>query len=191
MPATPVPSWTDKRLVDECLKSNEQAWSALVDKYKNLVYSVILKYRAGPEEAADLFQSVWLDAYNDLTKLRKRDAFKSWLISLTTHKCYHWKKRQKRQEFHEVIDVDTEELELETAEAPTFLEELERDQLVRDAILTLPPRCQQMIQLLFFTSPALPYKEVAERLGLATGSIGFIRGRCLKRLQTALEKEGF
>lgn len=191
MSATPVPSWTDKRLVDECLKSNDQAWSALVDKYKNLVYSVILKYRARPEEAADLFQSVWLDAYNDLPKLRKRDAFKSWLISLTTHKCYHWKKRQKRQEFHEVIDVEPEELELETAETPTFLEELERDQLVRDAILTLPPRCQEMIQLLFFTSPALPYKEVAERLGLATGSIGFIRGRCLKRLQAALEKEGF
>ena len=34
-------------------------------------------------------------------------------------------------------------------------------------------------------------EEVAERLGLATGSIGFIRGRCLKRLQRALEESGF
>lgn len=190
MPGTPVPSWTDKRLVDECLKGDEQAWSALVDKYKNLTYSVILKYRASPEEAADLFQSVWLDAYNDLAKLRKRDAFKAWLVSLTTHKCYHWKKKQRRQEFHEGIDIDTEELELEAAQTPSFLEELERDQLVRESILTLQPRCQELIRLLFFTTPALPYKDVAERLGLATGSIGFIRGRCLKRLQNALEKKG-
>jgi len=37
----------------------------------------------------------------------------------------------------------------------------------------------------------LRYQEVAKRLGLATGSIGFIRGRCLRRLQRALEKAGF
>jgi len=188
---TPVPSWSDKRLVEECLNGGEAAWSALVDKYKNLSYSIILKYRTGSEEAADLFQSVWLDAYNDLPKLRKRDAVKPWLISLTTHKCYHWKKKQKRYELQALNEIDAEELEEQTATAPMFLEELERDQLVRDAILSLNPRCQEMIRLLFFASPPLPYKEVAERLGLATGSIGFIRGRCLQRLQKALEKEGF
>jgi RNA polymerase sigma factor (sigma-70 family) len=187
----PGPSWPDERLVKECLGGNEEAWGALVDKYKNLVYSVILKYRAGSEEAADLFQAVWLDAYNDLAKLKKPEAVKAWLVTMTTHKCYHWKKKQKRQEFHESSDVDAEDIEMEAIEAPSFLEEVERDQQVREAVLSLTPRCQEMIQLLFFTSPPLPYKEVAERLGLATGSIGFIRGRCLQRLQKALEKEGF
>jgi len=37
----------------------------------------------------------------------------------------------------------------------------------------------------------LPYSQVAERLGLATGSIGFIRRRCLQRLQQILEESGF
>jgi hypothetical protein len=32
---------------------------------------------------------------------------------------------------------------------------------------------------------------VAKRLRLATGSIGFIRGRCLKRLKEILEEKGF
>ena len=48
-----------------------------------------------------------------------------------------------------------------------------------------------MIRLLFFVDPPLPYREVAQRLGLATGSIGFIRGRCLQRLQKALQAMGF
>jgi len=40
-------------------------------------------------------------------------------------------------------------------------------------------------------SPApVSYREVAARLGLATGSIGFIRGRCLKRLERSLAKWG-
>jgi hypothetical protein len=37
----------------------------------------------------------------------------------------------------------------------------------------------------------LPYTEVGRRLQLATGSIGFIRGRCLKRLKQILEEKGF
>ncbi len=186
----PDPGWPDKRLVESCLKGREDAWGALVDKYKNLVYHIVLKYRADPEEAADLFQSIWLDAYNDLHKLRKKEAFKPWLISLTTHKCYHWKKKQQRREFHESTEVAPEGLEEMSRVEPAFAEELERDQLVREAIFHLPPRCQEMIHLLFFASPPLPYKEVAARLGLATGSIGFIRGRCLQKLQKALESQG-
>ena len=68
---------------------------------------------------------------------------------------------------------------------------LEREQVVRESIGQLPQRCRKMIELLFFEQPPLPYAEVAERLGLARGSIGFIRGRCLKRLKRILTGKGF
>lgn len=185
---SPDPGWSDGRLVRECLNGDEAAWAALVDKYKNLVYSVVLKYGVGAEEAPDVFQSVWLDAHNDLPKLRKKAAFKAWLISLTTHKCYHWRKRQQRRELHEVDCGD--DLEDRMSDEPSFVDKLERDQLVRESIFALPPRCREMIKLLFFTFPPRPYQEVAKELGLATGSIGFIRRRCLQRLQKMLEKHG-
>ena len=62
--------------------------------------------------------------------------------------------------------------------------------MVREAIGQLPARCREMIELLFFEHPPVPYTEVARRLNLATGSIGFIRGRCLKRLKKAVGREG-
>ena len=65
------------------------------------------------------------------------------------------------------------------------------EQMVREANVSLSPRCQELIRLLFYTEPPLPYKEVARQLGLAVGSIGFIRGRCLERLAKALRKVGF
>ena len=74
---------------------------------------------------------------------------------------------------------------------PDLVAELEQEQLVQEAIAQLPPRCREMIELLFFETPPLPYAEVAERLHLATGSIGFIRGRCLERLRKILEAKGF
>jgi DNA-directed RNA polymerase specialized sigma24 family protein len=65
------------------------------------------------------------------------------------------------------------------------------EQALRDAIAALPPRCRKLVEMLFFEQPPRPYRQVARSLGLATGSIGFIRGRCLTRLRRELERRGF
>jgi DNA-directed RNA polymerase specialized sigma24 family protein len=128
MSLSPGSDWTNARLVEECLRGNERAWHVLVDRYKNLIYSIALRYGAPHQDAAM---------------------------------------------------------------PPDMVAELEQEQLVQDAIAQLPPRCREMMELLFFESPPLPYAEVAQRLHLATGSIGFIRGRCLERLKKILEAKGF
>lgn len=187
---TPDVSWSDERLVTLCLEGDEAAWHALVDKYKNLTYSLILKYRTGPEEATDLFQGVWLDAFNDLSKLKKKGSFKSWLISLTNHKCYHWRQKQTRKGQHEIAMDEPEKLEEPVTLDADFAKELETQQLVREVLRQLSPRCQELLHLLFFAKPPKPYQEVAEHLGIATGSIGFIRGRCLKKLEALFRDQG-
>jgi RNA polymerase sigma factor (sigma-70 family) len=181
--------WTNTRLVEECIRGNEQAWNVLVDRYKGLVYSIPVRYGAGQQDAADIFQSVCLDLFNELPKLREPEALQGWLVRVTTNKCYHW----KRQVTSRGEDSDAGELEaMSGADLPTeALAALEREQLIREAMEQLPPRCRQMIELLFFEHPPLPYSEVAQRLRLAKGSIGFIRGRCLKRLKRILEEKGF
>ena len=187
---SPSPAWGDEELVAECLAGNQKAWNALVAKYKNLVYSVPMKYRMSTDDAADIFQAVWLELYNDLPRLRQPNAVRGWLMKVASNQCYRWKmKRQKQGE------VPGSEIDLESlpgvSETPRWQEELEREQTLREAILRLPPRCQTMVQLLFYADPPLPYGDVARQLGLAEGSIGFIRGRCLQKLRRHLEEMGF
>ena len=168
---------------------NEQAWHVLVDRYKNLVYSIPVRYGAAEQDAADIFQAVCLDLFNELPRLREPEALQGWLIRVTTNKCYHWRRqRNVRGE-----DLDGDNLDFISGEdLPTdVLASLEREQLIREAMTQIPPRCRQMIELLFFEVPPLAYSEVASRLRLAKGSIGFIRGRCLKRLKRILEEKGF
>lgn len=181
-------SWSNERLVRECRKGNEAAWSALIDKYKNLIFSVPIKFGLSREDAADIFQAVCVDLLSSLDKLREPQALPKWLMQTSYHKCL----RIKKQELRLVDDVETiEETQADTKELPgEMLNQLEREQLLRDSITSLTPRCQQMVRLLFFEDPPRPYDQVAEQLGLAVGSIGFIRGRCLKRLREQLEKGG-
>ena len=182
------PAWSDARLVKACLAGDELAWSALIERYKRLIYGIAVRYRASPEDAADIFQSVCVDLISQLKDLRRTESLRSWLISVTAHRCLRFKERRQRREATEGRELDEELL---PAVPPSFVAELEQQQMLREAIAQLPARCQEMVRLLFFHEPPLPYADVARRLGLATGSIGFIRGRCLKRLQDILTRMGF
>ena len=182
--------WPDEQLVSECLKGNQEAWSALIDKYKNLIYSIPIKLRMY-EDASDIFQAVCVDLLAGLPKLRDPKALPKWLMQACYHKCLQYRRRSGKH--GPLTNDDGEELQL-VSEDPLperMLAELEQEQMVRDAILELNPRCEQMVRMLFFENPPRSYEEVARELKLATGSIGFIRGRCLQKLRKHLEKLGF
>jgi RNA polymerase sigma factor (sigma-70 family) len=187
---TPGITWSDDRLVRACLDGNEQAWAALIEKYKNLIYSVPLKYGASQSDAADVFQSVCVKLFSELPRLRQSAALRGWLLAVTTHETFHTHKKQRRRGEQTLTEFDETQLGTDPRATPV-IEEAEREQVLRDAVRSLSPRCQEIVRLLFYEEPPVPYRDLAKRLGLATGSIGFIRGRCLKHLQRALEKAGF
>jgi DNA-directed RNA polymerase specialized sigma24 family protein len=85
--------------------------------------------------------------------------------------------------------VLTSPIERETAESLVL--EAEREQTLRDAVQRATPQCRQLIRMLFFENPPLPYQDVAAGLGIVTGSIGFVRRKCLDRLRRHLEESGF
>jgi RNA polymerase sigma factor (sigma-70 family) len=189
-PAARDQAWSDERLVRECRKGNQVAWSALIDKYKNLIFSIPIKFGLQREDAADIFQAVCVDLLSSLPKLREPRAIAKWLMQTSFHKCLRWKKdRLNLVDDHEVLDNDCNAAPEELPEE--MLYQLQREQSVREALAALPPRCGRMVSMLFFDDPPRPYQEVAKELGIASGSIGFIRGRCLKKMRQLLEEKGF
>jgi RNA polymerase sigma factor (sigma-70 family) len=182
-------AWPDTRLVRECLDGNEEAWSALIDRYKNLIFSIPIKYGFSTDDATDIFQSVCLDLLSELPKLRDAKALPKWIMQIAAHKCFHRKQLQQRVE---LSDPHAELLERSTPSvALEILRQAEQEQSLRQAMSELPPRCRQLVHMLFFDEPARPYQEIAAELGIAVGSIGFIRQRCLERLRKRLLETGF
>jgi RNA polymerase sigma factor (sigma-70 family) len=184
-------SWPDTRLVRECVGGNEEAWAALLDKYKNLIFSIPVKRGIPRHDAADVFQRVCLLLLAELPHLREAKALPMWLIRVTSHECERWRRQEHPYAAREMYDDDAAALPDERPLPDDMLEQIKEEQVLRDAVQTLPPRCRQLVEMLFFEVPARPYQQIAEKLGLAAGSIGFIRGRCLTRLRRALEKAGF
>jgi len=187
-PLDRTPVRTDEELIKDCLAGDSEAWSALIDKYKNLIYSVPIRLGMY-QDAGDIFQAVCVDLLSNLSELREHRALPKWLMQT----CYHQCLRHQRASSHhtELGPEEAENTEDSAALPEETLVQLEEEQALRDAIMEMPARCERMIRMLFFESPVRPYAEIATELGLATGSIGFIRGRCLARLRKQLEMKGF
>jgi RNA polymerase sigma factor (sigma-70 family) len=178
----------DARLVDKCLRGDETAWTVLLSKYKNLIFSIPIKYGFSREEAADIFQSVCLDLLCELKRLREPRALGGWLARIAYNKCFH------QQQLNHRRTTDNGQLDMAIAieEIPeSRLQELQRDEALRTALGSLDPRCHKLVEMLFFESPARPYDEIAKSLSLAIGSIGPVRRRCLDELRKTLKEAGF
>ena len=181
----------DEQLVQSCLNGSEEAWSALTQKYRNLIFSIPIRLGFPNDDAREIFQEVCLTLLLKLPQLRESRTLAAWLITITAHECSKWRSKELR--YRVITAGDCSQTGQFTGALPENLaEEVQRDQYLREAVSELtPPRCRQLVHLLFFTAPALPYEEVARCLGTAKSSIGFIRGRCLKKLRQLLEEKGF
>lgn len=184
--------WSDARVVNRCLEGDEAAWSELLARYRRLIYSIPIKYGLSPDQASDIFQEVCVELVAELSRLREPRALPKWLMQVTAHKCTRLLQRDLRG--FAGADSDTEHRLQSLADpglsSDEVLLEVEREQSLRVAVAALTPRCRRLVQMLFYEMPPRPYREIADSLALASGSIGFIRGRCLERLRTSLEKFG-
>jgi len=179
---------TDSYLIEQCLKGKDSAWTDLIDRYKNLIFSIPINYGFSQEDSSDIFQAVCMDLLAELSRLREPRALPGWLIQVTRNKCFHRKQALQRNKVQEIDDLDPPAT---LKEPENMMTQVEQEQLLREALSELPTQCQQLVHMLFFEQPPRPYEQVAKELRLAQGSIGFTRRNCLDKLRERLEKLGY
>jgi RNA polymerase sigma factor (sigma-70 family) len=179
---------SDAHLVAQCLKGEESAWELLIEKYKNLIFSIPLRYGFPEEDSADIFQNVCTDLLAELPCLREPQALAAWLIQVTRNKCFHRKRVLQR---HEVQEIGHHDPPAPTADPDNLVSQVQQEQLMREALADLPDQCRELVHMLFFETPPRPYDDVAKTLNLSRGSVSFVRKHCLNKLKERLERLGY
>ena len=182
--------WDDEDLIRECVAGNQAGWTRLVDKYRNLIFSVPIKLGFSRDDASDIFQNVCVTLLSELPRIREPRTLASWLIQVTAHQCFRWRKKNSKL-LSVGLDVGGETLTPSDRLPDMVLQDLTNEQALRESSAQLSPRCRDLVDLLFLRVPPASYESAAAELGLATGSIGFIRIRCLERLRRELQQRGF
>jgi RNA polymerase sigma factor (sigma-70 family) len=173
-------------LVRRAASGDPDAWSALVDRFADLVWSVARSVGLSAPDAADVSQTTWLRFCEHVGELRDPSRAGAWLATTARREAVRVSRLGSRQ----VVVDPWDWLGRADAGADEVDHQLlvrERDILVQYALAVLPGRCRALL-LGVAEDPPVPYRELAERLGLAEGSIGPARGRCLEQLRRVIEE---
>jgi RNA polymerase sigma factor (sigma-70 family) len=182
---------SDRELVAACLSGDHQAWESLIVRYQRLIYSIPVKARLSPDDAADIFQSVCLKLLENLSTLRDHEKIASWLITTTTRECWRTSARQRRDNPAPLVADESFDPTAGIVSAEPLADEqiqlIEQQQALRAGLESLPERCRRLLEMLFYQKDDLSYTEIARRSGMPVSSIGPTRARCLGKLKKVLE----
>lgn len=164
-------------LVTRARGNDPEAWNELIERYAPLVWAICVRYRLSSHDTEDVSQSIWLLLAEHLGKLREPAALPGWLATTTRNECLRVLRLAGRFDLPGQLPDD--------AQDPGIEEEImiaERNAALRAAFDALPVPCQRLLALLI-TDPPVSYADISAELGIAVGSIGPSRARCLERVR--------
>lgn len=174
----------DGQLVERCLRGDANAFDALVERYRDRVFSLAFRILGEARAAEDATQEAWLRAYTRLPLYDPAQPFATWLLCLTARVCLNARRDQR-----------TEQRYLEQAAkahplAPTLEERLyEREQrrTLQRLLMRLPK--EQRTAVLLYYYEGLPVAEVARTLDAPEGTVKTWLYRARESLRRWLEEE--
>jgi RNA polymerase sigma factor (sigma-70 family) len=175
-------------LVLKAREGDASAWEELVVRFGALIAATGRRYRLSTADAAELQQTTWLRLVENLHRIEQPASVGGWLATTARHESLAILRRSARYRGgSDEMLANMPDVYLPEPDARPIAEE--REVVLGAAWERLNPRCQRLLSILV-TDEAPGYKEVAQLLDMAIGSIGPTRQRCLQHLRRLVEEEG-
>ena len=165
MTATPQSAADDLADVQRVLAGDVRAFEGIVRRWQGPLINMAWRYCRERSRSEDLAQEAFLKAWRNLTQWRRESSFSTWLFALAAN---HFRSELKR--------FPSVSLPLEDAPEPSraasqlsVLEARSRDELVRRAVLALPPRYREPVILFYFHE--MDISQAATTMGLPEGTM--------------------
>jgi RNA polymerase sigma-70 factor, ECF subfamily len=179
-----TPSPDDHKLVEACRAGQTEAFGALVQRYQERLYQVLLHLSGSPEDAKDVLQDTFLRAYEKLDQFHGDSSFYTWVYRIGVNLALSGHRRRRaRAAVRRIGDHPADRFEEaadESADAdPTYpLERAEREQIVEAALNQLGPEHRAVVILKDFDGRR--YEEIGSILNVPIGTVRsrLHRARC-------------
>ncbi len=167
----------DFDLIDKAVQQkDQQAYAALMKRYKKAVYFMILKMIRDADDAEDLTMEAFAKAFKNLDRFKKDYTFSTWLFRIATNNAIDFirKKKLKTMSLNNTLSDDsgnavTIDIEDDDNNPQDVYIRTQRIEMVRIFVDKLPAKYRKLVQLRYFDE--LSYEEIAQELDKPLGTV--------------------
>jgi RNA polymerase sigma-70 factor (ECF subfamily) len=182
----------ERSFLERCKKGDREAFSFIVQKYMKPAYYVALGYVGTPEDALDLSQDAFVNAFRHIRRFDSTRSFFPWFYSILKNLCMnHLSRRKRRRE--ESIDGMAEEdgqvaIPVVTVNPENEVVRRDLETKIGIALLRLRPKDREIIILQHFQD--FSYQQIADLLGIPIGTVMSRLYSARRALRLELERLG-
>ena len=177
---------TDYDLIKDAIKGCDDSFTELVNRYKNLVYSVIHRQVKDNELANDYAQDVFFKVYKNLKSYSHEFKFSTWVMRITGNHIIDMHRKRKLQEISYEEHAESLEYTVGTeASAESIFFKKDEIKRIEKIVAGLPDMYK--IPVVLYHGEGLSYQEIADFLDEPLSKVKnrIFRGRKLLKAKLA------
>jgi RNA polymerase sigma-70 factor (ECF subfamily) len=171
---TTIDESNDFLWIDQTLQGNVRAFSTIIVKYQDRIYTLVVRSIKNQEDAKDITQNVFFNAFSNLKKFRKESSLLTWLYRIAINQVKnYWRDKKNRfviaeSELKSLIEENGNRIR-EISDANKEIESEESKLIVSDLISFLPLEQKQIVILYYITGQTC--QEIAEILKTSSSNV--------------------
>jgi RNA polymerase sigma factor (sigma-70 family) len=175
----------DQYYINLVIGGDTNAFAALVDHYKDMVFTLSLKMVKNREEAEEVAQDTFIKVYKSLAKFKGESKFSTWLYKVAYNTCLDQLKKHNNKQPVVTIDEYAEHEIITISNIFESIEVKERKQMVQQCLDLLPGEDSFLIMLYYFEEQSI--KEISKIIGISNNHVKIKLFRSRKKLTAVLK----
>jgi len=177
----------DSFYINEVKNGNVNAFEFLVERHKNMIFTIIMRIVRIREEAEEIAQDTFLKAFQSITSFEGKSEFSTWLYKI----AYNLSISHKRKKKYKSVEIDenliSDNTDFETYNDFIKLEETEKNKILQKAVNSLSSDEALIITLYYIQE--LSINEIREITNLSKSNIKIKLFRARKQLFLLLKSQ--
>ncbi|MEN2414423.1 RNA polymerase sigma factor [Flavobacterium mesophilum] len=177
----------DQHYIDRILQGETNLFAVLVDRYKDMIFTLSLKMVKNREEAEEAAQDTFIKTFNSLSKFKGDSKFSTWIYKISYNTCLDRLKKNKKEDNNISIDEFSSHLIKTMDNALSALVDTERKQAIQKCLNLLPSDDNFLLTLFYFEDQSL--EEIGKIMNINANNVKVKLFRSRQKLATILKTQ--